>query len=155
MDVAVMQTERSDESDMMDSLSGDSDMPKSAYEEIGPDRQGPEVPDMEDEHSTGRKPYAKGGMAHPKSITKAIMMKRKMMAEGGEVDLNENSMEQANGYYKRNEDAALKENYDSDFEDMSQPMDSNEDGRTLEDADKDGKSMIEKIRKSMRSKRSI
>jgi hypothetical protein len=30
-------------------------------DEEGPDRQGPEVPDMEDEHTTGRRPYAKGG----------------------------------------------------------------------------------------------
>ena len=29
--------------------------------ETGPDRHGPAVPDMEDEHSTGRKPYAGGG----------------------------------------------------------------------------------------------
>ena len=30
-------------------------------DEEGPNRQGPRVPDMEDEHSTRRKPYAKGG----------------------------------------------------------------------------------------------
>jgi len=33
----------------------------SEHDEVGPDRQGPKVRDMQDEHSTGRKPYAKGG----------------------------------------------------------------------------------------------
>ena len=37
------------------------EQPESDYNEMGPDRQGPKVPDMQDEHSTRRKPYAKGG----------------------------------------------------------------------------------------------
>lgn len=46
----------------MDSPSEDegSQLARSLNEE-GPDRQGPSVSDMEDEHSTGRKPYADGG----------------------------------------------------------------------------------------------
>lgn len=32
-------------------------------DEEGQDRQGPRVPDMEDQHNSGRKPYAEGGMA--------------------------------------------------------------------------------------------
>lgn len=36
--------------------------PKKAYDEEGANRQGPKVRDMEDEHSTHRKPYARGGM---------------------------------------------------------------------------------------------
>lgn len=37
------------------------EQPKKSYDEEGADRQGPRVRDMEDEHSTHRKPYAKGG----------------------------------------------------------------------------------------------
>lgn len=37
------------------------DQPDSKYDESGPDRQGPRVPDMQSEHGTKRKPYAKGG----------------------------------------------------------------------------------------------
>lgn len=39
--------------------------PKKAYDEEGANRQGPKVRDMEDEHSTHRKPYAKGGEVEP------------------------------------------------------------------------------------------
>ena len=45
------------------------EQPSRDMDEEGPDRQGPKVPDMQDEHSTHRKPYAKGGqideMHHP------------------------------------------------------------------------------------------
>lgn len=37
------------------------EQPKKSYDEVGPDRRGPQVPDMADSHSTRRKPYAKGG----------------------------------------------------------------------------------------------
>jgi hypothetical protein len=57
-----------DENDMYNNPERD-DMPSEdegamsahAKDEEGQDRQGPEVPDMEDEHSTHRKPYAGGG----------------------------------------------------------------------------------------------
>lgn len=47
----------------MDSMSPESDkaQPPTRDNEVGPNRQGPKVSDMEDEHSTHRKPYAKGG----------------------------------------------------------------------------------------------
>jgi hypothetical protein len=66
------QIEESDEHHPMDGKYEDDlqDLPPSEDEaesmamsenEEGPDRQGDDVPDMEDEHSTGRKPYAGGG----------------------------------------------------------------------------------------------
>ncbi len=172
-DSGMEAAERFDEADMEDRLAPSHDTsPSSEYE--SPYFSGPSVSDMEDEHSTGKKPYmmaAKGGMAKPRSIAEHIRMK-KMMAEGGRVsggndvmddsdedhgtvDLRFNSMEQPNGFYKRNEHAALKENYDADLDGVSQPMDSNEDGRELSDEDEHGKSMIEIIRSKMRSKKSM
>jgi len=41
--------------------SSPSEQPDSEYDEEGADRQGPHIRDMQDEHSTHRKPYAKGG----------------------------------------------------------------------------------------------
>ncbi len=120
-------------------------------------------------------PMAEGGMLDDEmederhsSIAAAIMAKRNQMhdlvdsgaldeddavkgyADGGEVDLNLNSMEQPNSYYKRNEDAALKENYDNDFKDLSQPEDSNEHG---DDIDSDKHDMISAIRRKMKSRK--
>ena len=42
-----------------------SEKPNSWMDEEGPDRQGPKVPDMQPEHSTGEKAYAKGGEIEP------------------------------------------------------------------------------------------
>lgn len=42
------------------------EQPPKHDDEEGPDRQGPKVPDTEDEHSTGRKPYARGGKIESK-----------------------------------------------------------------------------------------
>lgn len=91
-------------------------------------------------------PLARGGMIHE-------IMKRKKMADGGEVDLNLNSMEQPNSYYKRNEDDVLKENYDSDFKNEKQSLDSNEHGDKLED--EDSHDMISKLRSKMKLKRGL
>ncbi len=54
---------RSDEDDLMQSASPGpySEQPREDRNEQGPNRQGRRVPDMQKEHSTGRKPYAKGG----------------------------------------------------------------------------------------------
>lgn len=41
---------------------GPQHQPPKEDNEIGPDRQGPKVPDMQKEHNNHRKPYAKGGM---------------------------------------------------------------------------------------------
>lgn len=118
-----------------------------------------------DEYMAGK--FAEGGMIddedlqpedeeheeHHNSIAAAIMARkeRKMMAEGGMVDIDENNEEQPNSFYKQNEDAALKENYDSDFDSISEPMDSNEHGDHL--SDEDAHDMISRIRSRMHMKR--
>lgn len=102
---------------------------------------------------------AKGGMIddemdmdHEDSIAAAIMARKdRMMAEGGQVDIDSNNEEQPNGYYEQNEDAVLKENYDKDMDDMSQPMDSNEHGHEL--SDEDAHDMVSKIRSVMNKNR--
>lgn len=87
--------------------------------------------------------FAEGGMIDQ------IRARRKMMAEGGMVDLNENAMERPESFDKRNA-AILKENYDSDMEDVSQPMDSNEHGHMI---DEDEHDMISAIRSKIHAKR--
>lgn len=89
---------------------------------------------------------------HHDSIAAAIMAKRRKMAEGGQVDIEENNMEQPNGYYNRNEEAALKENMDSDFMSEDQPMDSNEHS---DDIDSDIHDMVSVIRRKMMAKRGM
>lgn len=56
---------RDEEDDLQQSAKtneGPQQQPPERDNEEGPNRQGPEVRDMQDEHSTHRKPYAKGGM---------------------------------------------------------------------------------------------
>jgi len=63
-DSGIQERERSDEASLMsmEDPSEDEGMSDArSRDEMGQDRQGPEVPDMEDEHSTDRKPYAGGG----------------------------------------------------------------------------------------------
>lgn len=198
---------RDAESDLMihDDPSGDEgDADAHSLDEVDGNRKGPAVSDIEHEHSNGRKPYAEGGeareeddtvgkrdglftfpkeddghdemeMDHHDSIASAIMANRDRMhaeidsgahdldeavrmAEGGEVedsqaDIMENGEEQPNGYYPRNEDEVLKENYMDDMGDVSQLDDSNETGDEREDSRSDKHDMVEKIRRSMKSKR--
>lgn len=64
-DHAIELMERDDEADLQSMADPSEDEGTSfarGRNEEGPNRQGDEVPDMEDEHSTGRKPYAEGGM---------------------------------------------------------------------------------------------
>lgn len=95
-------------------------------------------------------PHEEEAIEHAASIASAIMAKRKM-AEGGQVDLNENSMEEPNQFYSRNK-AVLKENYDSDMEDMTQPMDSNEHSDSIA---MDKHDMVDMIRRKMKMKSAI
>jgi hypothetical protein len=88
------------------------------------------------------------GIEHDASIAAAIMAKRKRMADGGMVDLDLNAMEQPNDFDELNE-AALKENYDEDMHDVSQPMDSNEHGDEIDSDDHD---MVSIIRRKMKLK---
>lgn len=81
-----------------------------SHDEMDQDGSGDDVPDMEDEHSTGRKPYADGGEIsrspddsemqpedeeseeHHNSITAAIMAKRDRMhslVDSGALDMDE------------------------------------------------------------------
>ena len=95
--------------------------------------------------------------AHRGSIADDIMRSRRMqnaqtMSEGGMVDIDENEEEEPNQYYRANEEA-LKENYDSDMDDMHQPEDSNEHGDHL--ADEDKMNMVDHIRAKLRLKRGI
>lgn len=112
-----------------------------------------------------KKKMAMGGMATPTadefmsgdfdsdmpgSIAEAIMMKKKkMMADGGEVDIQDNGQEMySNPYDEDNELAVKKELYD-DSQLMDQPMDSNEMG---DDIDEDAHDMVSMIRKKIKTK---
>ena len=207
-DSGIQEKERVDESDLMDDEAPSEDEALSAAEgddEIDQDASNPNALDMEDEHSTGRKPYASGGNVdetdselssrpdkgygaiiykpgkaeggmidsdeveedHHDSIAAAIMAKtdrmrggsdsdedaQMRMAEGGEVDLDLNAEEQPNGYYGRNEDDTLKENYDSDMDGISQPQDSNEHADTREADEENLHDMVSKIRAKMNMRR--
>lgn len=147
---------KDNEKDLMGKFPPDDDytkQPASIYDEEDAMKSGPAPRDQ----------FARGGMIdksdtedHYSSIADAILAKKrkaKMMAEGGMVDIEHNAQEDnadaAVGY----EEAAMKENYDDDFSDMDQPMDSNEDGDDLSDEDKYGGDLVSSIRKKMKSKR--
>lgn len=146
---------------------------KDAKETSGTPVRGPSQAEYDEYNSPAKKAiraqygFAEGGMAemddqpgdeeaieHAASIASAIMAKnRKMMAEGGQVDIDSNNEEQPNGYYHQNEDAALKENYDSDMDDVSQPEDSNlkGDSREMDSENEHDKSITDRIRRKMKS----
>lgn len=112
---------------------------------------------INDEEDKMCRPYAEGGMIDldemeedkHASIAAAIMAKHHKMADGGMVGIDENAEEEPNQYDYQNE-AALKENYDEDMDDINESMDSNEYG---DDIDSDDHDMVSQIRRSMRSKR--
>ncbi len=84
------------------------------------------------------------------SVADAIMRKRKKMADGGMVDLNEASEEVAcSPYDDANAETGDKEAYDLD-QLSAQPMDSNEHG---DDIESDKMDMIASIRSKLRAKR--
>ena len=91
------------------------------------------------------------------SITAAIMARKrgkKMMAEGGMVDLEANSEEQPNNEDQYSFNAVKKEQYD--LSQLSkQPMDSNETGDDREDGEENDhdKNIVGSIRRKMKSKR--
>lgn len=101
--------------------------------------------------------FADGGEVeeeHHASIAAAIMAKdREMYADGGQVDIEMNAEEEPNQYYHQNEDAALKENYDSDMKDMCQPMDSNEHADERESSEENEHDMVSRIRSRMMKQR--
>lgn len=83
--------------------------------------EGGEVEEMQEEM-----PMDEEDMEHHDSIASAIMSKRAKYAQGGMVDIESNAQEEESNAADEYSEAALKENYDEDFSDMSQPMDSNE-----------------------------
>jgi hypothetical protein len=91
---------------------------------------------------------------HHASIASAIMARRQKMAEGGQVDIEENAEEQPNEYYHENEDEVLKENYDEGMHSYHSETD-DEDGRILPDEDEHENSMISAIRRKMAAKSPI
>lgn len=101
------------------------------------------------EHELAESPEQEIEEERHDSLAAAIMAKRRKLAQGGQVDLDLNAEEQPNGYYKRNEDAVLKENYDSGMEDVSQPIDSNEHSEHIES---DLHDMVSAIRRRMKSR---
>ena len=93
--------------------------------------------------------YADGGEVedHYDGIASAIMRKKRKMADGGMVDINENAQESGQTPYDNdNSEAYKKELYDDD-QLSDQPTDSNEHG----DSD-DDYSVSSQVRKRMRSR---
>lgn len=102
-----------------------------------------ELYDDEEDHSSERE--------EDEDLSDSIMRKR--YADGGMVDLEEESEEQPNEYDDLNEDAADMPQYDDD-QLSDQPMDSNEHGDEYDDRDKsDQYDMIEKMRQRIKMRR--
>lgn len=104
--------------------------------------------------SGGPVPMAEGGMVdiddHYGSIADAILKKKRMMAEGGQVEPD--SMETPSTVSPYNEDdheAILKELYDTD-QLSDQPEDSNTHGDMLKDDNQNSGSVADKIRRKMK-----
>jgi len=109
---------------------------------------------------------AEGGIAdeeeieHAASIAAAIMARRKMasggsvesgsedmnMADGGQVDIEDNNNEEPNEYYHLNEEDVLDHDMNAGMPSNGQPKDSNEHGDVLEDEDEHSGSLAFKIR---------
>lgn len=103
------------------------------------------MPDAGDSDGTEMAMLAEGGMVD------AIMKKRKMMASGGEVDLQANADEDLNNEDDLSFDAARKKTYFDDSQMDDQPEDSNEKGDDLDDAD--SHDLVGSIRKKMKSRK--
>lgn len=78
-------------------------------------------------------------------------------SDESQVDIMSNGAEHPNAYYNRNENEVLKENYDSDMSDVSQPSDSNEHGDADETSSENehDQDIISRIRAKMAVKRSF
>lgn len=88
--------------------------------------------------------FSKGGIVEE-------VMKRRKMADGGQVDIEENGEEMpADHFDDLNEEAGMKELYD-DNQLESQPEDSNMHGHEL--SDEDANDMISAIRRKMMAKK--
>lgn len=129
-------------------------MPGSKYAEGGYIKNDPmemhqeRMKDLYKDRAADEMPF--DGHMDERDIVDAIRMKRKMMADGGMVDLDENAEEHPNYFYHLNEDTALKEDDDDILADMHQPEDSNEHSRDIDGDDLD---MIDAIRRKMKMKK--
>lgn len=130
-------------------LEEDDDQMSPAQSEYMAERfaEGGEVREME------MQPEPEADEEHHASVAAAIMARRKMYADGGMVDLDENATEEPNSFYDLNEHAALKENYDEPLHDVSQPEDSNLKGDESEAMESDRHDMVKSIRRKMKSGR--
>lgn len=176
--------ERDDEAHLQSSASPASpeEQPNKQYDESHeygmksgePDEASPHTGETEQDmlrrHAKELAAFAKGGQVmNPKleqsheepseddmpydNISDHIMAKKKkkMMADGGEVDLDNNAREFGNAEDDMSWNALRKENYseESALTDATSPEDSNEHGRTLSDAD--AHDMVDTIRKKLKS----
>lgn len=97
-----------------------------------------------------------GGFAHggeieaPKSIAEAIIKRKKMMADGGFVDIDKNAEEVQDDDYEDQNIEAADDDLDDSIPEEDQPMDSNEHSQEL--SDEDAHDMISKIRAKMKSR---
>ena len=120
-------------------------MPEEDMEPMVPRRKMDDRRPPVDEYMASR--FAKGGIAE------SIMRKRRM-AEGGEVDLEANSEESPNMEDQYSYDANGEEQYD--LRQLSkQPMDSNEMGDDREDESENKNDMISAIRMKLKAKRGM
>lgn len=99
------------------------------------------------DHEDSDMPMAEGG-----SVAECIMRKKKMMAEGGLVDIESNGEEMPNQYDPRNS-AILRENYDSDLEDSHIPEDFGETGDEREKNAENKHDRISAMRSRMKKMR--
>lgn len=124
--------------------------------------EGGEVSESDDQKSIGKRinypGMAEGGEVEASdlmndderagSIADAIMRKRAKNSSQVDIELNAQE-DQSPNFDERNEDAAMKENYDEDLMSVSQPMDSNEHGH---DIDSDKHDMISRIRSKIKAR---
>jgi hypothetical protein len=98
--------------------------------------------------------FSEGGDVEHESMVDAIMAHRahaKLMADGGEVDLEANALEGPGEDDTQNLEASKKESYD-DRQISAQPDDSNEHGDNLADADENDRDMVSAIIRKLKNK---
>lgn len=113
------------------------------------DEEGPASKAMQ---SLGSGGMAEGGNIDHDSLCSAIMAKRRRMADGDMVDLDENSMESSANQFDERNHAILKENFDSDMRSVSDPMDSAQMDDPREDETSDPRDRVSSIRSRMKSR---
>lgn len=163
-DMEMLKHKRSTDPLDIESTLGERQSPEEILRSTNPDKhlkpmyaEGGNV-DLEQAHMSNPSNSKEEDMYDSMSLAEQIMHKRRMLAQGGQVDDSEadimsngSTTERASKFYPDEFQDALKENYDGDMEDVSQPQDSNEDSREL--SDEDSHDMVEQIRRKMKAKR--